>query len=125
MKLPQMMYNKITEDYFFNPKHVGRLDLTKAGIFHINVTKTSLVIDLYVEYSNKVIQRAVFKTNGSPYVISSLEWLCRQIEGRSLGDLPDINYQRFVEVLEIPPIKYPEAVLIERVYKELIKRLRL
>lgn len=123
MILPQMMYNEITEDCFFNPRHVGRIDIAKPNTAHVRVNKSGLAIALYLEYSTqRIIKKACFKASGNPYVIGCLEWLCRQIEGLSLDELPEINYQLFVKVLAIPIEKYPSAVQVDFLFKELIKR---
>lgn len=117
------MYNEITEDCFFNPRHVGCVDLTKPNTAHFGVHKTALSIDLYLEYSTqRVIQKACFKASANPYVIGGLEWLCRQLQGCSLEELPQITYGLLIEVLGIPSEKYPAAVQVETVFKELIKR---
>jgi nitrogen fixation NifU-like protein len=115
-----MMYNKVVEDCFFQPRHVGVIELTAPLTVHISsgqenqsVTK----IDLYLQGTTKgVITRASFKTNGNPYVIAAVEWLCRRIEGQSLTNLRPFNYQILIKELDIPISQSPIAVQIEDIY---------
>jgi nitrogen fixation NifU-like protein len=120
------MYNKTVEDFFFHPKHVGSLDITHPLTTCFGTKHNGLTISLYVRHTeNRMIERACYKTNGNPYVIASLEWLCRKIEGASLDALPELHYQQIIEALAMPTSKYPEAVQIERLFKELLKRIEL
>lgn len=106
------------------PKHVGVIDLTAPLTAHFsrsqgnqNLTK----IDLYMQVSNKgVLSRACFKTNGNPFIIASLEWLCRQSEGRPLDEIAAFNYQVLIKELAIPLHQSPIAVLVADVYKEVL-----
>ena len=119
-----MMYNDKVEEYFFYPKHIGRIDLTESLTAYFGINQKGLVIDLYVQCSeHKVITRACFKARGDPYVIACLEWLCRRLEGLSLDQLTEVNYQVLIEALAIPAAKYPIAIQVEVVLKELLKRI--
>lgn len=119
-----MMYNKIVQDCFFLPKHVGVLDLSASLTVHFRskqINQSMTKIDLYLQCTETaLIYKACFKTIGNPYVIAALEWLCRQIEGRALDNLPLINYQILIKELEIPTHQYPVAIQVEDVYKEVL-----
>ncbi|WP_273199484.1 MULTISPECIES: iron-sulfur cluster assembly scaffold protein [Legionella] len=122
-----MMYNRTVRDCFFSPRHVGVVDLTER---FANVVKNNQkgqgIIEFYTQCNaDGIIVRACFKTNGNPYVIASLEWLCRQLEGQTINTVPQIDYQLIVKELNIPVTQYPIAVRVMDVYKEallLIKR---
>ncbi|CEG57176.1 iron-sulfur cluster assembly scaffold protein [Legionella fallonii] len=117
-----MMYNERVEDCFFLPRHVGILDLNVPLTVHFSsIQKNQSVtrIDLYLQCTgDTLITKACFKATGNPYVIAALEWLCRQIEGRKLDCLKEMNYQILVKELEIPQNQYPIALQVEDVYKE-------
>ncbi len=116
-----MMYNKIVQECFFSPSHVGVLDLMAPLSVHYSCNKMGVLIDLYSQCTaKKEIMKACFKTNGNPFVIAGLEWICRQIEGENLDALPILNYQVLVEQLDIPNSQYPVALHIETVYKEVL-----
>ncbi|KGP63884.1 nitrogen fixation protein NifU [Legionella norrlandica] len=116
-----MIYNKKVKDCFFNPQHVEKLDLNNPLIVGIQsyTAHPRSEVNFYLRCEkDKLISRASFKTNGSPYVIAALEWLCRQIEGKSLETLPLLTYQVLINELEIPDSQYPIALQIEGIYKE-------
>lgn len=116
-----MMYNKVVQDCFFHPRHVGELDLSNPFVVCVQNQPVNQLnaIHFYLKCEkNKLISRACFKTNGNPYVIAALEWLCRQIENRKIGALPPVSYQVFLSELEIPNHQYPIAIQIEGIYRE-------
>lgn len=119
-----MMYNKVVQDCFFLPRHVGLMDLSAPLTVHFSSSQKNqsfTTIDLYLQcIKNGLIKRACFRATGNPYVIAGLEWLCRQIEGRSLDNLAPINYQLLIKELEIPTNQYPIALQVEDVYKEVL-----
>jgi len=114
------MYNALIEDCFFQPKHVGSIDLSLPLAVHSRKGNTnSNIIDLYMQCNDKgFIERICFKSNGNPYIIAGLEWLCRQLTASFLPDLVLPDYQLLVEKLEIPTNQYPVALQIEGVFKE-------
>ena len=116
-----MMYNKIVNDFFFAPQHVGTIDLLDPLVvcFRSNREHCSVVIELYIQCNNKgLITKACFKTNGNPYVIACLEWLCRQMIDKEIDKLPCFNYQLLMKELEIPTSQYPVTLQIEEAGKE-------
>lgn len=118
-----MMYNKLVQDCFFQPRHVGVLDVTDPLVAHYSYKmmhqKPIILIELYMQCSRVgLINKACFKANGNPYVLAALEWLCQKIEGTNITNSPSINYQMLINVLEIPNSQYPVALVIEDVYKE-------
>lgn len=79
----------------------------------------------YIKYDkDKAISRVRFKTNGNPYVIAAMEWICCQIEGKTLETLPLIDFQILINVLQMPNSQYPVAVQIESIYKEALTLMR-
>ncbi|MCL5272652.1 MAG: iron-sulfur cluster assembly scaffold protein [Gammaproteobacteria bacterium] len=118
-----MMYNKLVQDCFFKPEHVGVLDVADSLVAHYSYRVTQqnqvVAIEFYMQCSRTgLIKRACFKAHGNPYVIAAIEWLCREIEGANLDTPPLISYQLLINVLEIPNSQYPVALVIEDVYKE-------
>ncbi|KTC79370.1 iron-sulfur cluster assembly scaffold protein [Legionella cherrii] len=115
-----MIYNKIVQDCFFSPRHVGVIDLSERFTVVVkNNQKGQGLIELYMQCnSDGTIVRACFRTNGNPYIIASLEWLCRQLEGHTTHTVPQIDYQLIVKELDIPVAQYPIALRIMDVFKE-------
>lgn len=122
-----MMYNKYVVDCFFAPKHVGTLDISHRLTAHFRSTQTNqgILFDLYLQCTHMGnIEKARFKATGNPYVIAACEWLCRQIEGKSVFKPPLLDYQVLINVLEIPTIQYPVALQVEDAYKEVLTLLK-
>lgn len=119
-----MMYNNTVMDCFFAPRHVGRIDESQSlcAHYHTHQKKPDMVLDLYLHCTESgTIDRMCFKASGNPYLIASLEWLCRQVEGHSIKQLPDIGYQTFIKQLAMPHKWYPIAILVDDAYKEAMK----
>lgn len=119
-----MMYNKLVETCFFSPHHVGEIDTTKDFTVHSRTHKNNqgILIDFSLRCSHEgLIQCARFKAVGNPFVIASLEWLCRQIEGKLITNLPELTYKTLVQQLNIPTFYYPVAIQVEEVYKEALR----
>jgi len=117
-----MMYNEIIRDCFFFPRHVGVIDLSlPVSVVVKNNLKNKDNIELYMHCSQDgTMQSVCFKSNGNPYVIAGLEWLCRELEGKNINSLPQINYQLMIKELAIPTVQYPVALRIEKAYKEIL-----
>lgn len=116
-----MMYNNIVEDCFFTPHHVDVLDVSKPFVvcLHREQGNRMNVVDLYLRCSSdQVVTRACFKSNGNPFAIAALEWLCRRTEGKDIANLLDCNHQMLIQTLDIPTRQYPIAVYLEGIYKD-------
>ena len=109
-------------DCFFSPRHAGSIDLNnpRTAFFKSN-QKGQGQIEFYMQYdSSDRIERACFKTNGNPYLIASLEWLCRQLERKTFADVPEIDYQVIINELEIPVAQYPTALSVVAIYQDVM-----
>lgn len=117
-----MMYNEIVRDCFFLPKHVGVIDVTKPYVTFFRANQKKQVhTELYMHCDdNGLITKLRFKTNGNPYVIAALEWVCRQTEGQGIQALIPCTYQQIIRALAIPAAQYPVALHVEDVYKEVL-----
>jgi nitrogen fixation protein NifU and related proteins len=117
-----MMYNKTVLDCFFSPRHVGVIDLNQDLVILVkNNQKGQADIALYMQSdAHKVIQKVCYKTNGNPYLIAGLEWLCREVVGQAIDSLVAVDYQRLIKELDIPMSEYPLAVRIVEVFKKAI-----
>lgn len=117
-----MMYNKTVQSCFFSPQHIGVLDLNQDfSVAAKSQHKGQAMVEFYMQCGpDRFIRRACFKTNGNPYLIAGLEWLCRQLEGQSLDKLPPIDYQLLVKELDIPVTQYPLALRVVTIFKEIL-----
>lgn len=121
-----MMYNKMVEACFFFPKHVG--DLSEGpGVAQCYSAQPSpgAVIKLFMHCDHQQrVTRMCFKATGNPYVIAALEWLCREMEGKLLNELPELNHQLISTQLDIPVAKNPLLFQIEGVFRDLVARMK-
>lgn len=119
-----MIYNELVETCFFEPKHVGTLDLDQslAGFYRGGEAGRGDVFDFYLLCDKKGgILKARFKAYGNPYLIAAAEWLCRQLEGSQISEHPQFDYAFLVEKLAIPKVRYPVALQIEDGYRDLVQ----
>lgn len=121
-----MDYNKILEDVFFELKHVGVLDcsypLTVCGRKGNN---RSAFFDLYLSCNQDgVIRGACYKVYGNPYLIVSLEWICRQMENKDLKQALSLDHKQLITQLEIPARYYPLAILAVDGACQLVEQLK-
>lgn len=113
-----MMYNKIVEECFFYPQHVGILDLSVALTGCFNSTK----LTLYMRCSaDGIIKQVRFKATGHPYLIAGLEWVGRRCEGHTIDTLINLDYQIVIKELAIASHHYPIALQVVQAYKEMHK----
>ncbi|KTD26897.1 hypothetical protein E3983_07945 [Legionella israelensis] len=122
-----MMYNKLVEDCFFSTEHVGVLNDAHNDCvsFRSSLAGPGGIIELSIRCDHYgLITDACFKTQGNPYTIAMLEWLCRQLEGEPLYLHPRWNYQQILELFDVPDTQYPVAIRIEDIYTEIIKRMK-
>jgi nitrogen fixation NifU-like protein len=115
-----MVYNNTVRDYFFSPRHIGVLDINQDFVVVFkNNQKGQGDIEFYMQCSpESVIQKVCFKTNGNPYLIAALEWLCRQLEGQSVDKMFFLGHEALIKELGIPRLHYPLAVRVMQVLKE-------
>jgi nitrogen fixation NifU-like protein len=101
---------------------VGGLDVSIPGVVFFSNAAFSqgVLIDLYLHSDgNHTVLDMRFKTNGNPYVIAALEWLCRQSVGKKL-ELLSFNREEYINLLALPFNQVPLVMQIEDVYKEIV-----
>jgi nitrogen fixation NifU-like protein len=101
---------------------VGIIDLNhELAVVFKSKLKDQGLIELYMQCGqDKIIQRACFKTNGNPYLIAGLEWVCRQLEGCDIAQVVPVDYEVLVKELGIPVPQYPLAIRIVGALKEIL-----
>jgi nitrogen fixation NifU-like protein len=110
-----MIYNELILDYFFHPYHVGILN--GNNVIQAQIKDMNLYIEL--DINNKII-KACFKSRANPFKIAGLEWLCRELEGDLITNHPRIDYKQIARVLDIPALKYADAIALEGIYQRLV-----
>jgi nitrogen fixation NifU-like protein len=111
-----MNYNEIVEGLFFHTDHQGVItcDEPRTVGFSIPGAGKLAGCQLYLQCNEKgLIKKARFKAYGNPYLISGLEWICRQLQGTVLENSSYWTAQFFIELLDIPKYKQSAAFLLE------------
>ncbi|RUR09050.1 iron-sulfur cluster assembly scaffold protein [Legionella sp. km772] len=117
-----MMYNELVEDCFFFPKHVGVLDSSEPRtVYYSNASfSKNAVISLYMQCTgDKRIKVICFKSNGNPYLIAALEWLCRQVNGKKLAQWC-FNGDELIKLLDVPFNHAPVIWQVQDAYQEIL-----
>jgi NifU-like protein involved in Fe-S cluster formation len=70
-----------------------------------------------VEFEARVRQGRIiecrFRAYGCPHVIAAASWVAEQAEGRALGDTAWLDPRRLAELLEAPPHKLGNLLVVE------------
>ncbi|MBA2655569.1 MAG: iron-sulfur cluster assembly scaffold protein [Tatlockia sp.] len=123
-----MMYNKLVEANFFNPRHVGVVDLLSSNLSAYcrrGEAGRGDILDLYLLCNKKgIVEKARFKAFGNPYLVAAAEWLCRQLEGSSIYQHPCYDFKYLLQLLEIPQKRYFVALFVEDSYRELVELMK-
>lgn len=117
-----MIYNELIEELFFFPKHVGVINTDDTDwVKYSAFTHTKTCIELYLQWDSKgFIKNLYFKTNGSPYTIAGLEWMCRKYVGTDLNSDLIFNNAELMLILHIPNTHFSLAIQITKAFDELI-----
>ena len=121
------MYNKLVENFFFYPKHVGILDINESRTVFFSNYKFSkeVLITLYMHCdSQETVDSITFKTNGNPYVIATLECLCRWTLDKEL-DYCSFKSNELIQLLDVPFNQVPAILQVQDVYKETVILMKL
>lgn len=119
-----MMYNKNVETYFFDAAHSGITQSNASlGVYYQRELAGQYVLmELFMECTkDQRVATMRFNAKGNPYVIAGLEWVCRTVEGLKLSELPPINYQVVMDVLDIPAAQCATAIGIVETYHGTLK----
>lgn len=60
-----------------------------------------------------------FRAYGCPHVIAAASWVAEQAEGRALGDTGWLEPRRLAELLEAPPHKLGNLLVVEDAFRAL------
>lgn len=118
-----MMYNKLVQECFFKARHVGVIGhlVPNRVSYRAEYSNSTLVIELYLQCNDEgQVVHMCFKTNGNPYMIAALEYLCRQSTGKQLSTLAPLNSAEAIRLLEIPKHQTPLLLQVADVYKEVL-----
>lgn len=109
-----MNYSKLLLNHFFSPHNVGEIEESENVVVGSAGTRgMSDTVVIYLTIHKNKITDAKFKAYGSPATIASASLATTLLKQRSLLEVGSINYQNFIDLLELPQTKWHSAVLVE------------
>mmetsp|Transcript_86723 Transcript_86723/g.280789 ORF Transcript_86723/g.280789 Transcript_86723/m.280789 type:complete len:160 (+) Transcript_86723:81-560(+) len=108
-------YHEAVHDHFNNPRNVGSLDKSDAGVGTALVGKASCgdVIKLQVKVQDGMIKDAKFKTFGCGSAIASSSLATEMIIGKQISEAEKLKNTDISSHLKLPPVKIHCSVLAE------------
>mmetsp|Transcript_67366 Transcript_67366/g.188603 ORF Transcript_67366/g.188603 Transcript_67366/m.188603 type:complete len:164 (+) Transcript_67366:51-542(+) len=115
-------YHEVVHDHFNNPRNVGSLDKSDAGVGTALVGKASCgdVIKLQVKVEDGVVTDAKFKTFGCGSAIASSSLATEMIIGRPVEEAERLKNTDISSHLKLPPVKIHCSVLAEEAIQSAI-----
>jgi Fe-S cluster assembly scaffold IscU len=114
-------YHENVIEHFENPKNVGTFDKNdpNVGTAVVGAPACGDVMKLQIKVNPEtmVIEDSCFKTFGCGSAISSSSYGTEYIKGKSLEEAGDITNREIFEHLNLPPVKFHCASLLEDAVK--------
>ena len=122
-----MAYSDKVIDHYENPRNVGKLDDSDAGVGTgmVGAPACGDVMRLQIKVNDKgVIEDAKFKTYGCGSAIASSSLLTEWVKGNSVDEAASIKNTEIAQELSLPPVKIHCSVLAEDAIKAAVKNYR-
>ncbi|MBK7237006.1 MAG: Fe-S cluster assembly scaffold IscU [Sterolibacteriaceae bacterium] len=115
-----MSYSEQVIDHYENPRNVGSLDATDAGVGTgmVGAPACGDVMKLQIRVNGDgVIDDAKFKTYGCGSAIASSSLVTDWVKGKTLEQALNIKNTAIAEELALPPVKIHCSILAEDAIK--------
>lgn len=122
-----MAYSDKVIDHYENPRNVGKLDDSDAGVGTgmVGAPACGDVMRLQIKVNEQgVIEDAKFKTYGCGSAIASSSLLTEWVKGKSVDEAASIKNTEIAQELSLPPVKIHCSVLAEDAIKAAVKNYR-
>ena len=122
-----MAYSDKVIDHYENPRNVGKLDDSDAGVGTgmVGAPACGDVMRLQIKVNDQgVIEDAKFKTYGCGSAIASSSLLSEWVKGKSVDEAASIKNTEIAQELSLPPVKIHCSVLAEDAIKAAVKNYR-
>lgn len=122
-----MAYSDKVIDHYENPRNVGKLDDSDAGVGTgmVGAPACGDVMRLQIKVNDQgVIEDAKFKTYGCGSAIASSSLLTEWVKGKSVDEAASIKNTEIAQELLLPPVKIHCSVLAEDAIKAAVKNYR-
>jgi nitrogen fixation protein NifU and related proteins len=112
-----MAYSDKVIDHYNNPRNVGQLDKSQAGVGTglVGAPECGDVMRLQIRVNpeTQVIEEAKFKTFGCGSAIASSSLATEWVKGKTVEEAMQIKNTDIVKELALPPVKIHCSVLAE------------
>jgi len=122
-----MAYSDKVIDHYENPRNVGKLDDSDAGVGTgmVGAPACGDVMRLQIKVNDQgVIEDAKFKTYGCGSAIASSSLMTEWVKGKSVDEAASIKNTEIAQELSLPPVKIHCSVLAEDAIKAAVKNYR-
>ena len=118
-----MAYSDKVIDHYENPRNVGSLDKSDAGVGTgiVGAPACGDVMKLQIKVENGVIKDAKFKTFGCGSAIASSSLVTEWVKGMNVDEAMKVTNGQIAEELSLPPVKIHCSVLAEDAIKAAIR----
>lgn len=120
-----MAYNEKVIDHYENPRNVGSLDKDSpnvgTGMVGAPACGDVMKLQIEVDETSGVIQKAVFKTFGCGSAIASSSLATEWLKGRTLEEADSIKNTEIAHELKLPPVKIHCSLLAEDAIKAAVR----
>ncbi len=108
--------------YFYQPKHVGTLDITQPNIFMVEITTPDgyTHMQLFVEIEHNLIKDIKFKILGCPSAIACLSFIAEYLLGKPILECKKITAEFLIKELELSKERYSVAGLVEDLTQKIL-----
>jgi Fe-S cluster assembly scaffold IscU len=114
-----MAYSEKVIDHYENPRNVGSMDKSEAGVGTglVGAPACGDVMKLQIKVEDGIIKDAKFKTFGCGSAIASSSLVTEWIKGKSVDFAQAIKNTEIAEYLSLPPVKIHCSLLAEEAVK--------
>jgi nitrogen fixation protein NifU and related proteins len=115
-----MAYSEQVLDHYENPRNVGSLDQSAAGVGTgmVGAPACGDVMKLQIQVGpDGIIEDAKFKTYGCGSAIASSSLVTEWVKGKTLDEALAIKNTAIAEELALPPVKIHCSILAEDAIK--------
>ena len=112
-------YNKIITELYRHTSHTGELTGSNVRSASAGNPGQSDVVQLQIIIENNHITQACFKAHGSMTTIAAAEYLCQQIQSKTVQQVADIDSQQIKIGLDLPAHRLSSALLVEEAWQKL------
>jgi NifU-like protein involved in Fe-S cluster formation len=112
-------YNKIITELYRHPTHAGELTGADVRSTSAGNPGQSDVVQLQIIVKNDNITQACFKAHGAMTTIAAAEYLCQQIQNKTIQKAANIGSHQIKIAMDLPAHHLSSAHLVTEAWQKL------